>query len=391
MRLFHKGISRLCAIIIGLVFFVAGLLKLQDPVGSGLVVKEYLSFFHLDALSGASLYLGIVLALVEALLGAALMAGIRRRTVAVFTMILTAFYTIITILLVIFQPVMDCGCFGEAIHLTHEQTLLKNLILCLLCLIAFIPAKKMEDVKNSRKNLAFILVALVLVGFTAWSCLLPMIDFTDYSAGAQLRSSYDSSLYSGIYHTYVKDGHEGVFEDGHLPDSTWTYVRTEEKTLGREVYDDSVVDLPVIDSEGEYRDELLSRGNVAVVSVYDPSKLGTAQWISISQSLSDAEAAGFTPFLLLPDAALAPVETSEFAYSADRKTLMTLNRSNGGATWIHNGGIVSKWARLKLPDYGEWTELLGENPTERMLGFSRRGRIVFDAVSAYSVALLLLL
>ena len=38
---------RICAVIVGTVLFVAGSLKLMDPVGAGLVVSEYFKFFHL--------------------------------------------------------------------------------------------------------------------------------------------------------------------------------------------------------------------------------------------------------------------------------------------------------------------------------------------------------
>ena len=35
-----KSIKRICAVIVGLVLLVAGLLKLMDPVGAGLVAAE---------------------------------------------------------------------------------------------------------------------------------------------------------------------------------------------------------------------------------------------------------------------------------------------------------------------------------------------------------------
>jgi hypothetical protein len=76
---------------------------------------------------------------VEASTGAALVSGVFRKTTAIVTSALILFFTVITLILWIANPVMDCGCFGEAIHLTHGQTLLKNLVLVALALIAFIP------------------------------------------------------------------------------------------------------------------------------------------------------------------------------------------------------------------------------------------------------------
>ena len=139
MKGFHSGLRRFCSVLLGMVYFIAGMLKLMDPVGSGLVVDEYLEFLHLGGLSFASKALGVTLALVETLTGAALIAGVWRRQVAALASILTAGFTALTLLLVIFNPEMDCGCFGEAIHLTHMQTFLKNVLLCLLCAGAFLP------------------------------------------------------------------------------------------------------------------------------------------------------------------------------------------------------------------------------------------------------------
>ena len=79
MKIFHIGIRRFCSILIGLVFFTAGMLKLMDPVGAGLMVEEYLKFFHLAWAIGVSRFLGVAMALLETLTGAALMAGADER------------------------------------------------------------------------------------------------------------------------------------------------------------------------------------------------------------------------------------------------------------------------------------------------------------------------
>ena len=42
--------QRLCATIVGLVFLLAGIFKIFDPVGAGLVLEEYFRLVHLDFL-----------------------------------------------------------------------------------------------------------------------------------------------------------------------------------------------------------------------------------------------------------------------------------------------------------------------------------------------------
>ena len=103
-------LRRLCAFIIGLVFLLAGIFKLLDPAGAGLVVEEYYRFLGLTFMLPTAKVAGVSLALLEALLGAALISGVWRKTVAIATSILLILFTILTLFLAIFNPSMDCGC-----------------------------------------------------------------------------------------------------------------------------------------------------------------------------------------------------------------------------------------------------------------------------------------
>ena len=49
-----NAFRRICALILGMALVVAGLLKIMDPAGSGLVVDEYFNFLHLGFLKGVS-------------------------------------------------------------------------------------------------------------------------------------------------------------------------------------------------------------------------------------------------------------------------------------------------------------------------------------------------
>ena len=109
MKKAHHRLRRFCAVLIGLVFLASGLLKLLDPVGTGLIVSEYFKFFHLGFLQGVAKALGMVLSLVEAITGAALVSGVFRRLTAAVTSLLIVFFTVITVILWIANPDMDCG------------------------------------------------------------------------------------------------------------------------------------------------------------------------------------------------------------------------------------------------------------------------------------------
>lgn len=388
MKGFHKGIRRFCSVLLGLVFFGAGMLKLMDPVGSGLVVDGYLDFLHLAWLSPLSKAIGVAMALVETLTGAALLAGVWRKQVAAVTAFLTVGFTILTLQLVIFNPEMDCGCFGEAVHLTHMQTFIKNLFLCLLCIGAFLPTR---DYGRNRKSkvIAFVMVTALVLLFTLNSLSsIPLMDFTEFAPGVSL-VSYDEgeTLSPGekeYYVIYEKDGQEGSFTLDNLPDSTWTFVRVDE---AGDALRDKGPDIPtfyISDAEGQYREDLLTEGRVMVFSVYDVPGYNDLE--KAERFLRDAEAAGFTALAVAREP-LPGIET----YTSDYKKIITLNRSNGGATYIDDGEIICKWPSGRLPDEEDLLNAASRNPLEQLVERSSRRRIVFQGIVLYSLAVLLIL
>ena len=388
MKGFHKGIRRFCSVLLGLVYFIAGMLKLMDPVGSGLVVDGYLDFLHLGFLSPLSKALGVAMALLETLVGAALLARVWRKQVAVITSLITIGFTILTINLVIFKPDMDCGCFGEAVHLTHWQTFIKNLILCLLCVIAFLPARDYGG-NTKSKLVAFFMVAAVVLIFTVHSLIsIPLMDFTEFAPGVSLKAYENGDVVSPgekeYYVIYEKNGQEGSFTLDNLPDSTWTFVRVEEAGGSFPGAGSEVPTFYISDSEGVYRDELLTEGRVMILSVYDVP--GYDRLAQAELFLREAEEAGFKTLVV----AREPIPDIE-TYTSDYKKIITLNRSNGGATYLDDGEIICKWPALRLPDAEDLAEAASRNPLEQLVERSSRRRIAFQGVVLYALAVLLIL
>ena len=96
----------------------------------------------------------------------ALMTGVWRKVAAIAAFALQGFFTILTIVLVVFNPEMDCGCFGNVAHLSHIQSLAKNIVLCLLLVGAFVPLREL-GVPMIKKYVSFSIVTLSLILFTA--------------------------------------------------------------------------------------------------------------------------------------------------------------------------------------------------------------------------------
>ena len=399
MKRFHYYLRRSCATLVGVVFFVAGVLKLMDPVGAGLVVEEYFRFFHVGFLTFAAKPFAAGMALLEALLGAAMITGAYRRLTAWITFCLTLFFTVVTLILWLANPAMDCGCFGEAIHLTHFQTFAKNILLLALEVIAFFPLGSLGRPRKHRA-VSFWVVAVSLAGLLvyAWR-YIPPVDFTPFDLSSRLYESVNDEVdeepeFVSTY-IYEKNGQEGRFTLNNLPDSTWTFVRAETFQKEDNLPTDNYPILTLTDAEGNLQDSLAVGPFVMVVSVYRPDRLSEARWMQLASFVSAAREAGLSPLLLvaatpqtlhLPQAVQPAL--SGVTYYSDYKTLVSLNRSNGGASYFHNGSLIEKWARRALPSEKKLGRIVRNNATEVELSASTKGRQTFWGFFLYSFAVL---
>ena len=391
MRYLLLRMKRFCGFITGFVFFLSGIVKLMDPAGAGLVMKEYYAFLHLGFLGFSAKFMGVFFALAETVIGTALITGVWRRAVAQCAIALQSFFTLLTLLLVIFNPEMDCGCFGEAIHLTHVETFVKNLILLALLLTYYIPRKHLGETRK-KKYVSFALVTVSVLAFSVYSWIyIPMIDFTAYKAGAELQAGATvnaDDLYESVF-TYEKDGIQQDFTLGHLPDSTWTFVNV--STRLKEGREDSLVGLSFYsESTGEYMDTLAIEGKVMVVSVYDPD-MSAKKWNRIENFIRRSQEAGFTTLLLTTSTEGVPAGMAASAFISDYKTLISLNRSNGGVTYFNDGELVRKWARANAPSRTELDELQNTDATETAIAKDSKGSLGFQGFLLYVFAVMLLL
>lgn len=337
-----KTVKRIVAFLIGLVFFVAGLLKLMDPVGAGLVVEEYFKFLHLGFMLPAAKAVGVGMAFFETVLGAALMSGVWPRVVGVISGVVIAGFTILTLVLWRVNPPMDCGCFGEAVHLTHSQSFIKNVVLCLMWILAFLPFKSVLK-PRAVKYVSFGIAFLSIAAFCIFALRgIPAIDFTSFKPGVTLMQA----------------------EDNPSPDSPL---------------------LSICDSSGEYRDELLASGHVLVLSAYDYDVLSPERKARLDEWR--ASFGGSVPVYLVVSGTDIPGD----AFTSDRRNLMTINRSNGGATLLSDGLIIAKWPRHELPTPERIAELMPLDPTESMIKANTPKRLKLQGFLLYVTAVLLLL
>ena len=182
-------VLRIIAIItVGAVFVFSGTVKAIDPLGSAYKFHDYFQAFGMSFLQFLSLPLSIILCLTEFLTGFTILTGIRRREGIWGALILMVIFTPLTFILALTNPVSDCGCFGDAVHLTNWQTFGKNMILISFVILLFSERYKTDGrIRRSYQWIIASLAALTFTGFILYNLIfLPLIDFLPYSTGTYI-------------------------------------------------------------------------------------------------------------------------------------------------------------------------------------------------------------
>jgi len=159
-------------------------------MGTQYKLQDYVGALHLTGAVPQLLLLGtsVALSALEFTLGILLLFAIRRRQTSRLTFIFMVFMTLVTLGLALSNTVKDCGCFGDAIHLTNTQTLFKNIVL--LACSGVVVWKPLYMTRFVRKNTQWIIINYTLV-FTLinslWSLYdLPQFDFRPYRIGVNI-------------------------------------------------------------------------------------------------------------------------------------------------------------------------------------------------------------
>lgn len=399
-----KFLRVICRFAFGLLFIFAGFIKGIDPIGTALKIKEYIGVFHLDSLDFLSIPLSLILTWAEFLIGVAILKGLKMRLFSKIALAFIITFTLLTLWIAIANPVSDCGCFGEAIHLSNKATFIKNLILLGAALVIFFQRDKYHTIARPKVEWGYLgIYSILIIGLQIYSLMkIPQIDFGIYKPGTDLiarQQQYQEREYETTF-IYSKDGEEKTFTINDLPDSTWTFVDAK-SVLVSGAAEDASVDFSFIDSHGNpVGNEIVQqKGPVFFISIYNAKALGpravkkimnladtlyrhNLQLYIISANSVETTQALFEPY------EQEDGRTYSILYS-DYKAVISLNRSSGGLTYVNSGIIIKKWARENYP-IDNITDILKEDP-EIITAQTRISEQLFAEVSLFVILCLIMI
>ena len=176
--------------VLALTFVLSGFVKAVDPIGTQYKFQDYLEAMGIADVVPDFITLGasVGLSALEFSLGMFLLFAMLRRMVSRLVLLFMVVMTAVTVWIWLANPVSDCGCFGDAIHLTNGETLMKNVVLLVMSLlVAWKPMSMPRFVSLGNQWIVFHYTILFTLGISVWSLYdIPLFDFRPYHVGVNI-------------------------------------------------------------------------------------------------------------------------------------------------------------------------------------------------------------
>jgi hypothetical protein len=369
-----KTLRIVSRIVVGLIFIFSGFVKAIDPLGSAYKFHDYFQAFNLSFLNSLALPLAVLLCTAEFISGFSVLTGLRQKAGIWGVMILMVIFTPVTFILALKNPVSDCGCFGDAIHLTNWQTFGKNIVLLAFAIILFANRNKKTNIFSTFTELAVTALAITLfVIFSLYNLrYLPVIDFLPYKTGVKIadKMTIPDGVPADKYLTtfiYEKNGVRKEFGLENYPadDTTWKFI-DQKSVLIKKGYQPPIHDFIITSVNGEdLTQKILSYPGYSVLMISRKLALANKKNISDGFEFGRYCMLNGIDFYVLTSSGTNEVMSYENSLqfcSADETTLKTMIRSNPGYILLKNGTIIGKWSWANLP-YKRWFDrMTAERP-----------------------------
>ncbi len=362
----------ICRLLLAITFIFSGFVKAIDPLGSQYKIGDYLTALGMAGKipEWVQLILSISLSGAEFTLGILLLLAIRRRLVSKLAFVLMLGMTLITLWLTISNPIQDCGCFGDAIHLTNSQTFIKNLVLLVASIVVMrLPLYQVRFISKTNQWIAtyFTMIFIVIVSLLSLYHL-PLFDFRPYYIGQnilkgmQIPKGAKQTKYKTTF-ICTKNGVQKEFNENNYPynDSTWIFVDTKQEVIEKG-YEPPIHDFSITDEKtGEdLTEQILNKDGYTFLLVSPMLEVAQDRNFGDIEGIYEyAKENGYAFYGLTASTDKGikhwrDITGAEYPfYVTDGTTLKTMIRSNPGLLLLYKGTIINKWNHNDIPKVAE--------------------------------------
>lgn len=396
----------------GGVFSLSGLTKGIDPWGTLYKFQDYVAAIGLDIWPELLLTGVFALCVLEFLTGIFILFGCFRRSAPVMAALFMVVMLPLTLWIAIWNPVADCGCFGDAFVISNWGTFWKNVILSAAVIWLLKYNRQARALVNPYVQwIAAVASSLFIIGVSAFGYLVqPMIDFRPYSTGTPLvdneqseQDDTDADELAAMVFVYSKDGIEREFRStDSLPDEDdgWQFVErrsvvpeSHEYSSASHSTDSSRIRIWSRDGEEDLSEDVVGDGQQLILMVPQLSKVSAAttwqinslyEWCTLHDVDMFAVVSGNSEEIdRWQDISLAEYPI----YTADDTAIKEVVRGNPGVVYVENDTIMWK-SSLKALDTDDF--LAADNTgTPRDFGYDYRD-VFIRAILLFMTVMLVL-
>ncbi len=378
-----KMIVNLCRIIVAVTFIFSGFVKAIDPIGTQYKLHDYLGAIGMAGIlpNWTLLAVAVFLAAIEFCIGIFLLFAIQRRLISKLTVAFMAFMTMVTVWIVVADPVKDCGCFGDALHLTNTETLIKNIVLLVCSLvIMYRPLAMFRFVSKSNQWIVTnytIVFILVSSGLSLY--YLPIFDFRPYHIGVNIPRGMEipkGAKLPQFKTTFImeKNGQRKEFTLDNYPDASWKFI--DSKTVQTsEGYIPPIHDFSITDNKTglDLTNSVLSHKGYTFLLIAPHLETADDSNFGDIDRLYEYAQSYDIPFYCLTASTTKAIKRwidltgAEYPFCiTDEAVLKTIIRSNPGLLLLKDGTIINKWSHNNLPNEAKLSRPISQSSLGKM-------------------------
>lgn len=378
-----KMIVNLCRIIVAVTFIFSGFVKAIDPIGTQYKLQDYLGAIGIAGIlpNWTLLAVAVFLAAIEFCIGIFLLFAIQRRLISKLTVAFMAFMTMVTVWIVVADPVKDCGCFGDALHLTNTETLIKNIVLLVCSLvIMYRPLAMFRFVSKSNQWIVTnytIVFILVSSGLSLY--YLPIFDFRPYHIGVNIPRGMEipkGAKLPQFKTTFImeKNGQRKEFTLDNYPDASWKFI--DSKTVQTsEGYIPPIHDFSITDNKTglDLTNSVLSHKGYTFLLIAPHLETADDSNFGDIDRLYEYAQSYDIPFYCLTASTTKAIKRwvdltgAEYPFCiTDEAVLKTIIRSNPGLLLLKDGTIINKWSHNNLPNEAKLSRSISQSSLGKM-------------------------
>ncbi|GIZ08271.1 BT_3928 family protein [Flavobacterium sp. UMI-01] len=351
-------LTQFSRLFVGILFIISGLIKLNDPLGFSYKLAEYFSepVFNMPFFTPYALSIALFIVILEVVLGVFLLLGYQTKWTIRILLVMIIKFSFLTFYSAYYDVVKDCGCFGDALHLTPWESFTKDIVLLIFILILAFNSKLIKPLFGPKTQSVLAFGSFLAAAFMGYWVLnhLPLIDFRPYKVGTNIQKGMEipegapKSVVEMIF-IYNVNGQNKEFTENdlmNLPEGA-TFVDRKDKIIS-EGYVPPIHDFTMEKEGTDYKDELLQEAKLLVFIAYD---LPNASVDGLKKLTSITKVAKQKGYKVIGMTASTPeqITTTQQKYAfdfdfyfCDATTLKTIERANPSLMILNQGTIVQK-------------------------------------------------